>query len=455
MWGWPRPRCPLGTWEKTWIEFRMCWLAERVGLERLITAEVLLPSADHFPEVYNATEDDARGIMHRLAGRMGLDPSKLILKVCEDQQMGSAAGLYDPSDPERPAILIAASQLRDPQRLIATLAHELSHDLLMGRGLISREAEDFEWVTDLTPVFFGLGMFAANTTVSESREDYLNFHRCYVRKHGYLPSHMFGYAFALFAFMRGETAPQWARFLRPDASGPFDAALRYLRRGGENLFHPSTIRAKRQPLTTDEAARRLRQGSASSRVAVLLAMIDERLKDPALIPEIKQLLADRDGLVVAQAARVLSTYGAEASSAVPELVRALSAKDNAAKEWAASALGSIAAEPELVVPALAQLLDGPSSELVATAAAALSAYGPQAAMATERLLAALRLELLDGGGPAAEEIAMALRAASAEPARLVRGFFTKDERELRLLAVALVCAASDGGAESLAESPTR
>ena len=31
MLGWLRPRCPLDTGEKMWIEFRMRWLAGKLG----------------------------------------------------------------------------------------------------------------------------------------------------------------------------------------------------------------------------------------------------------------------------------------------------------------------------------------------------------------------------------------------------------------------------------------
>jgi hypothetical protein len=43
MFGWFVPKCPLNTREK-WTEDRMRWLADRFGIDRLLSAKVVLPS---------------------------------------------------------------------------------------------------------------------------------------------------------------------------------------------------------------------------------------------------------------------------------------------------------------------------------------------------------------------------------------------------------------------------
>jgi tetratricopeptide (TPR) repeat protein len=47
---------------------------------------------------------------------------------------------------------------------------------------------------------------------------------------------MFGYALALFAWLRGEDRPEWARQLRPDVRGPFRKALAYLTKTGDSTL---------------------------------------------------------------------------------------------------------------------------------------------------------------------------------------------------------------------------
>jgi hypothetical protein len=46
---------------------------------------------------------------------------------------------------------------------VATIAHELGHVILLGRGLMSPKTSDHEPMTDLLSVFLGLGIFNANS----------------------------------------------------------------------------------------------------------------------------------------------------------------------------------------------------------------------------------------------------------------------------------------------------
>jgi hypothetical protein len=65
---------------------------------------------------------------------------------------------------------IRADLARRPMSLVATIAQELGHVLLLADGRISRERQDHEPLTDLLTVFFGLGVFTANAAFEQSRE---------------------------------------------------------------------------------------------------------------------------------------------------------------------------------------------------------------------------------------------------------------------------------------------
>lgn len=453
MWGLLPARCPVGTWEKTWLETRMRWLAERFGIDRMIEAEVLLPIEAHFPEPYQGTEADARRLMDRLCRPMGLDAEKLVLEVCDDVELDGAVGRYDQREGDCPAILIAKSQLTDPLQLVATLAHELSHELLLGRGLVSLEDADFEWVTDLTPVFFGLGVFAANATIAEGRRWATVAAHQEAQQYGYLPSRLFGYAFALFAFMRNESDPAWARHLRLDASSTLRQGLRYLQRGGETLFHPDTVRAERQPLTPTEARRRLREGSASARLATLWEVRDGGSKDPAFLPEIVQLLADRDADIQADAAMVAASYGAEANAAISRLIECLSSPDAAVRECAACALGEIGGEAKTVVPALSGLLSEQPEAVIRSAVLALSRFGEKAESVIRPLLVALRGMVVACNYSLADELVETLRAICSDPVRRAEKFFADDDPELLRLVLAALTSSPDT-LDNPSEEPT-
>src|SRR5580704_16278966 len=95
MSGWFAPKCPLDTWEKTWTETRMRWLADQFGIEQLLQTEVILPTDQYFPDPYHGTAADARQLMNQLCGYMGIDPQRIDLEVCADFQLPGAAGHYD------------------------------------------------------------------------------------------------------------------------------------------------------------------------------------------------------------------------------------------------------------------------------------------------------------------------------------------------------------------------
>jgi len=84
--------------------------------------------------------------------------------------------------------------------MVAVLAHEIAHIKLPGEN---RMEENDERITDLTTIFFGLGIFNANAafqTFADSK--YYGWSQS-----GYLTQMEWGYALSLFAFVREEQEP--------------------------------------------------------------------------------------------------------------------------------------------------------------------------------------------------------------------------------------------------------
>jgi hypothetical protein len=235
------PKSPLAVREKTWTEVRMRWLAGQFGMNRLLRADVVLPDDQWFPDSYEGTPENARRFLDRIAGFMQIDPSPIQLEIREDTEMPGAAGQYQPG-----LIRVAKGQLDDPPALVAVLAHELAHDLLCGRGAL-KDGLDAEWVTDLLPVYLGLGIFTANATLLEKCERHGHHSWWTMRRRGYLNSCTIGYALALFAWVREERNPEWASFLRLDAAEYFVAGLRFLGATGDSLFTKETAYSADRP----------------------------------------------------------------------------------------------------------------------------------------------------------------------------------------------------------------
>jgi hypothetical protein len=434
MFGWFSPKCPLDSWEQAWTETRMRWLADQFGIDRLLKAEVVLPDEKYLPGKYHATEKDARKMMRRLCGYMGADPDKLELEVLPDDRLPQAAGTYRQRK-RRSLIQLAQSNLAEPQKLAATLAHEIAHELLLGAGVLRRDEPDHELVTDLLPVFLGVGVFAANSTVTSESwytglVEWWQFSRL-----GYLPSRMFGYAFALFAFMRGEEDPAWAGCLRLDASSALQAGLRYLRKTSDSLFHPDTVRTPRPPLTASAVVSGLRHKAASVRLASLWDLGKTPLPEGDVVASVAACLDDRDPHLPGEAARVLGALGPAASSCLPRLRRAARSANLATRTGAMAALGALRSESDENIAVLTEMLAEPNLRLVEAAAAALGAYGHAAAGSAEALLDALTRAVIACDDRVMRALCDAIRAVTPDGAASVRAYYADKDREVRVLAL--------------------
>jgi hypothetical protein len=241
MFGWLRSRveCPVDPPIMEWIERRMLWLTEQFGWDRLCSVPVILPEPEYFPDPFHGTPEDARRLLDRVCGYMGVDPDAVELHFYQDRnpvqgthgQLGSA-GLYEGAQ-GRHRVGIEVANLNDPLAMVGTMAHELSHVLLLGQGRISPEEEDHERLTDLLTVFLGMGVFTANSVI---REHYWHAGEIYgwrIERRGYLTMPMYGYALALFARARGEERPSWVKYLRRDVRSAFKKAVRFFEEGGQ------------------------------------------------------------------------------------------------------------------------------------------------------------------------------------------------------------------------------
>jgi hypothetical protein len=118
--------------------------------------------------------------------------------------MGGAAGLYiSATDESRLVIAVRSSKLNNPLAVVATMAHELAHVILLGGNLVDRESQDMEPLTDLTIVFLGLGIFTANAAAQFEQHQDGRSQGWSMQRLGYLSEQMYGYALVKFAFERG------------------------------------------------------------------------------------------------------------------------------------------------------------------------------------------------------------------------------------------------------------
>ena len=243
---------PVSDSERLWIDQGFDRLSRVLGHDRMLRAEVVLPSPEHFPDPYNRTEEDAEKMFRRICKYMRVDRNTIDLEVFPDEaaelsrvvpywssESGGCAGLYTrDDDSSRMVVGLKATQLNDPLALVATLAHELGHVILLGGELISRDVPDMEPLTDLLTVFLGFGVFNANTAARFEQHDDGNKQGWSMQRLGYLSEEMYGYALAKFALERGEQRPEWADHLATNVKAYYKRSRAWLTANKGKAYEP-------------------------------------------------------------------------------------------------------------------------------------------------------------------------------------------------------------------------
>ena len=249
------PKLPVNQEERLWVDDGFARLEAMLGRTRLLEAKVVLPDAKHFPDAFDGNEASVEMLVHRICEYMQVDRTRIKLEIFPDEaeelrenslwsiQTNRPAGIYFGhesvmEEDGRVVIALKSSVLKDPTMLVATIAHELGHLILIGDGHLDRSTPDHEPMTDLLTVFLGLGIFSANSAARFQHHDHGGgWHSWSMRRLGYLPQGVYGYALAKFAAERGEIKPEWTQHLSNERPCIFQALKRLA--GKERELSPS------------------------------------------------------------------------------------------------------------------------------------------------------------------------------------------------------------------------
>jgi len=246
-----RPKLPVTPDQQEWIEISFVLLTELFGAEWIREAPLVLPAEKFFPMKWAPTEAWANFAFDRVCELMRVQRERVELTFVEDSEaalreslrksginLGSLAGVagtYRKVDVEDGASLaqiqIKSSLFDKPETMVATMAHEVAHVLLLGDGRIPRELERMEPLTDLMTVFSGFGILSANSAfVHKSGSGGWS-----VSRSGYLSPREYGYSLAVFAWTRGEHNLSWEKELTIHVRPFLRDSLAYFKSSGRTV----------------------------------------------------------------------------------------------------------------------------------------------------------------------------------------------------------------------------
>lgn len=232
-----KKKLPITEVDQIWVEDSLRWLRKELGEELFMKIETVTPTSNFYDRTFDSTEDDARFILERTKELMGLKKTRVKLRFFSDSpiQMDDGTTLSTPADIEgkwnsaagtfqqrrgKTIISIERQQLKNPISLIATIAHELAHEILLGQNRIE---ENDEYLTDLTAIAYGFGIFIGNARFEFSASGF----GWQSSGQGYLPEQVIAYAMASLSKKRNEKT-DYTQFLDKSLKRYFDQSSDWL-----------------------------------------------------------------------------------------------------------------------------------------------------------------------------------------------------------------------------------
>ena len=239
---WKKKRkSPVTVEDEEWLINDLSWLKEVLSTPHFLEISTITPTKKYYNRVFTGIEEDAHFVLKRTMELMCINEVKIELIFFNDSPVEmsdgtilttsadingsweSAAGIYEAKGDET-KIYIERQQLKNPTSLIATIAHELSHVILLGENIIE---ENDEYLTDLMAITYGFGIFIGNSRFNFSQHSRGNMIGWQSSAQGYLPEQVIAFFMALLSIERKENT-DYKKFLNKSMLKYFNQSLEYL-----------------------------------------------------------------------------------------------------------------------------------------------------------------------------------------------------------------------------------
>jgi hypothetical protein len=236
-----KKKLPITEEDRIWIDEDLNWLRTEFGEEHFLEIQTVIPTKDCFERDFDGTEKDAEFILERTIKLMNIQDVNIKLEffsdgIVEMEDGGilttpadingtweSASGTYELNEKDI-VISIEKQQLKDPVSLIATISHELAHQILLGENRIE---ENDEYLTDLTAISYGFGIFIGNSRFKFSQFATNGGFGWQSSSQGYLPEQIIAYSMAWLSLERNEKT-DYSKFMNQSIKKYFEQSFEYL-----------------------------------------------------------------------------------------------------------------------------------------------------------------------------------------------------------------------------------
>lgn len=236
-----KTKLPITKEDKIWVDEDLDWLRTEFGEEHFMEIRTVTPTKDFYDRDFDGTEKDAEFILERTMELMSIRNTEIKLEFFSDQPIemtdgtilttpadihgnwDSASGTYQQTENET-IISIETGQLKNTISLIATISHELSHQILLGENRIE---ENDEFLTDFTAITYGFGIFLGNSRFNFSSFNTNDGYGWKSSSQGYLPEQIIAYAMAWLSNERNEKT-DYSQHLNKSMNKYFEQSINYL-----------------------------------------------------------------------------------------------------------------------------------------------------------------------------------------------------------------------------------
>lgn len=207
--------------DKDWTEEAFLWFEREYTSDYLKNVRFYEPTKEFFPIDFKGTKQNAEKLTGIICEYMDIKNVDIDLHFFSDKPLElsegiittqsetgfkrenkSILGTYSEQGDRKYSIGIETELLKNPTNLIATIAHELSHLILLGEGRLDENDEE---LTDLNCIALGFGIFTCNSIFTFDQWQGNSHQGWQSQRRGYIPEEVATYGLALLANYQGET----------------------------------------------------------------------------------------------------------------------------------------------------------------------------------------------------------------------------------------------------------